>query len=215
MAYDVTIVAEPGLPHELSTRSRRSIAEELDRLLDDEVDLAVQTGALTLDPDGNVHLSGSMSRSRTDSSIIIFITELPRLEGGRPAPLELDPERSAAIVSVPACGTVRLRRRVARLIVAAVAGLTGSEGGEDAVEEIATRRRRWLDDEEHGGKRTLVAGSGLGWQRQILGMTRVNRPWRLVSTLKGVMAAAAATASFGIFYTSIWLMSDAMGVWRL
>jgi hypothetical protein len=46
-------------------------------------------------------------------------------------------------------------------------------------------------------------------------MVRDNRPWRLVPHLASATAAAAATAAFGIVYSSIWSMADALSLWRL
>lgn len=215
MTFDVTIVAEDGLPHELATSTRDRIASDLESILDDQVDLAVLAGSLSLDEDGNVHLSDSVTQSGSSSRIIVFITELPRLWRGDPTPVEIDTTRSAGIVSVPACGAFALRRRVSKLVVAAVAGLTQTDQGNEASRMVENRRRRWQDNADRPGKSTLLAATRLGWTQQVLGMARVNRPWRLVSTLKGVMAAAAATASFGIFYASIWSMSAAMSTWRL
>src|SRR5699024_8264109 len=51
--------------------------------------------------------------------------------------------------------------------------------------------------------------------RLIGGMVRANRPWRLVPTLSGALAAAIGTAAFGVFYSSIWEMAVAMSNLRL
>ncbi|MGY1583225.1 hypothetical protein [Streptomyces sp. MN13] len=49
-----------------------------------------------------------------------------------------------------------------------------------------------------------------GHLRLLLGPVRANRPWRLVPHLASASAAAAATAAFGLFYSSIWNMADAL-----
>jgi hypothetical protein len=58
----------------------------------------------------------------------------------------------------------------------------------------------------------------VGWRghaRLLFGMVRDNRPWRLVPHLASATAAAAATAAFAIFYSSIWGMAEALPPWRL
>src|SRR5699024_8998192 len=40
-------------------------------------------------------------------------------------------------------------------------------------------------------------------------------PFATVTKLSGVLAAAAGTGAFGIFYSSIWEMADALPPWRL
>ncbi|MGH4012076.1 MAG: hypothetical protein ACRDTH_28615 [Pseudonocardiaceae bacterium] len=49
----------------------------------------------------------------------------------------------------------------------------------------------------------------------LVGMVRVNRPWRLVLGLRGALAAALATAAFGLVYTTVWQLSSAMSTVRL
>lgn len=53
-----------------------------------------------------------------------------------------------------------------------------------------------------------------GRARLLAGMVRANRPWRLVPSLSPAIAAAAAGAAFGIFYSNIWSLSAALGVGR-
>lgn len=53
-----------------------------------------------------------------------------------------------------------------------------------------------------------------GRLRLLRGMVHANRPWRLMPHLASA-TAAAATAAFGIFYSSIWTMAEALPLWRL
>lgn len=48
-----------------------------------------------------------------------------------------------------------------------------------------------------------------------LGLIRANQPLRLLSVLKGVFVGIAATGGFGIFYGSIWSLSQAVSYPRL
>ncbi len=68
-------------------------------------------------------------------------------------------------------------------------------------------------DEPDGGRR-LVSRRVWGSFRLMKGMVLTNQPWRTAPQLSGVLAAAA-TGAFGIFYNSIWQMSDALSWWRL
>lgn len=215
MGLDVSIVAEPGLPYDLIRPARDRIASKLEATLGREVTLSVHVGALSMSPDGSVHWSDSIEQAGSDSKILLFITELPRLRRGLPAPAEIDTTRSTGIISVPAAGSVLLRRRLTRFVIAATAALVDPVQGSAAAQAATPHRRRWLADEGHSGRSTLVASPRMGRFRTVMGMARVNRPWRLVSTLKGAIAAAAAAASFGIFYTSIWSMSAALSTRRL
>lgn len=215
MSLDVSIVADPGLPYDLIYPARDQIASRLEETLGREITLSVQVDALSMSPDGSVHWSDSIGQAGGDSKILLFITELPRLWRDRPAPVEVDTTQSTGIISVPAAGSVLLRRRLTRLVIAASAALADPVEGSAAARAATPPRRRWMADESHSGRSILVASSRMGRFRTVMGMARVNRPWRLVATLKGAIAAAAAAASFGIFYTSIWSMSAALSTRRL
>ncbi|WP_132992561.1 hypothetical protein [Gordonia zhaorongruii] len=215
MTRHVTLVAERGLPYRIAERIAPEVEESLAKTSVGPVTVTVDDGALMLDDDGEVHLSDSVPTTSDDADLVVFFTELPRLWRGRPVPAEIDSRRSAAIISVPACGTVGLRRNTTDLTVACVAGLAAPDTADETFRSVESGQREWHVDEERDGKSTLAATSRWGWVRVVTGMVRVNRPWRLVSTLKGLIAAAAATASFGIFYTSIWQMATVLSPWRL
>ncbi len=66
------------------------------------------------------------------------------------------------------------------------------------------------------GVDTTLALVGLrGRLRMVAGMVRSNRPWLLIPSLAPAIAASAAGAAFGIFYSSIWQLSDALSNIRL
>lgn len=215
MTFELEIVAEAGLPYKIAARARRWIVGELAEALGSAPAVSVRSGALSLDENGNVHLSDSLARTTDRQVAVVFVTERPRLRRGAPAPVQIDAGRSAAIVSVPACGSLRLQRAVSRFIVSAAADLQQQTSVNAPLRFAESRRRRWRTDDDDGSQHALISSHRWGWTRIVLGMARVNRPWRLLSTLKGVLAAAAATASFGIFYTSIWQMASALSVVRL
>lgn len=62
---------------------------------------------------------------------------------------------------------------------------------------------------------SLVLRGWRGRARLLCGMVRANRPWRLVPHLASATAAAAATAAFGVFYSSIWKMADTLSPARM
>jgi uncharacterized membrane protein YidH (DUF202 family) len=49
----------------------------------------------------------------------------------------------------------------------------------------------------------------------LAGMVRVNRPWRLVLELRSALAAAVATAAFGLVSSPVWEISGAISTIRL
>ena len=61
----------------------------------------------------------------------------------------------------------------------------------------------------------LYSNTWTGVPRTILGMVRSNRPWKTAPKLSSALTAASAAGAFGIFYNSIWQMSEALSTGRL
>ena len=143
--------------------------------------------------------TAGISGARDDGDLRIFLTEMPRLRGRSVIVAESDTEQRAIVVSTTALGP-----RPARALIDCIAGW---------LDDAQSPRRRWAP--QTAGTTTYLVAGGAGRARLVLGLVRSNRPWRLIPTLTGMTAAAAAAASFGIFFSSIWAMSQALPWWRL
>ncbi|MBD8507422.1 hypothetical protein HT102_13110 [Hoyosella sp. G463] len=181
----VLVLAEPGL----ATQASR---EALRRLEAENYDISLSTRSLPLDDDGEIILSSTASETGDGNApdIIIGVTELPRLAEDGPNAIDIESRADAALISLPGLGATGLPRKIANAITTVLQ--TGTEG-----------------------RRTAFGARFPRWPRVLLGMVRVNRPWRLVPSLSSAMAAAAATAAFGIFFSSIWMMATALHPARL
>ncbi|MGZ8177784.1 hypothetical protein ACXVUM_07615 [Williamsia sp. SKLECPSW1] len=203
---DIRIVADPGPPTDTVDHIRDRLADRLrDRL--GVSSLTVETEPVTLDPEGSLQVPELIERTRRDSAAAVVVTEFPRLRGSRELLVEIDHEASTVLVSLPALG-VAPHRRLITVISDAIARLRDGDASP------TVRGAHWFaGDTDHA--EYLATRSLFGRTRMVMGMVRGNRPWRLIPTLTGVMAAAAATASFGVFYSSIWAMANALSLWRL
>ncbi|GAC66486.1 hypothetical protein [Gordonia soli] len=220
--FAVRIIADPGPP----TTSVERIRDRLTDRLSAEAgvsSLGVVSEPLTLGPDGALLVPELVERTRDDSSAVVVVTEFPRMQNGRGLVLEVDHRTSTVLVSLPALG-LDLARQLASVIVAGVRRLR------DPTAPSSVRGSSWRSGDDGpdghpvGGSSTsanerhtefLTSDRILGRVRMVAGMVRGNRPWRLIPTLTGLMAAAAATASFGVFYSSIWSMANALSPFRL
>ncbi|WP_278313784.1 hypothetical protein [Lolliginicoccus levis] len=181
----VLVLAEPGL-------ATRSSHEALKQLEAENYDITISTRSLPLDKDGEIILSSTASETGEGNApdIVIGVTELPRLGKNGPIAIDIESRADAALISLPGLGATRHASKVADAISTVLQ--TGTEG-----------------------QRTAFGARAPRWPRVLLGMIRVNRPWRLVPSLSSAMAAAAATAAFGIFFSSIWMMATALHPARL
>ena len=91
-------MAERGLPTTIANKLRDGLEEKVRADLGEPIDVSIEQGSLLLDPDGEVHLGGSVPRNRKTDDVVIFLTEMPRLWGGKPTPAEIDLQRMAGIV---------------------------------------------------------------------------------------------------------------------
>ena len=191
-------------------------------------DVRVLTRAMPLDSDNNIELWTHSEDLLHDQGwdFVICMTELTRRLDTRLVISDVNSTRGAAIISLPALGPVRLRHHARESIVAVVRTL--------ADDDLQSPRPSVPSSRSHQLSRRLLApvaydtASGAvgtdsyveltgrrGRIRLLLGMVRLNRPWRLVLSLSSAIAAAAAAAAFGIFFSSIWSMADALTNRRL
>ncbi|WAC56182.1 hypothetical protein [Gordonia sp. SL306] len=204
-SWSVRIVADPGPP----TATVDRIRNRLDKRLSESAgidSLTVDTETLALNPDGGLLVPERVHSLEDEASVVVVITEFPRADRRRGMIAEVDHRRSTVVVSLPALGLAA--HRLLPVLVAAITRLRTPDASS------TPRGTHWQpgdrDDLEY-----LAGGRLLSRTRMVAGMVRGNRPWRLIPTLTGLMAAAAATASFGVFYSSIWAMANALSPWRL
>ena len=85
-------------------------------------------------------------------------------------------------------------------------------------EIVAPFRRVEQPDEDMKGMDVDVrfAAPGIpGRLRLLSGMVLANRPWKLFPSFKGTLAAAFATGAYVLVITTMWILSDVVGFWRL
>lgn len=226
----VGLVADPDLPAEIAAKISDDLPEVLADKVSSEVEWDVQVlrRAMPLDEDGNIEFwtySNDLLREQ-GWEFVICLTELTRRIGSHLLISDVNSTRGAAIISLPALGPFRLRHYARESIVDVVRALT-SDDLQPRLPELASGRsgplsRRMFspvaEDTAAGevGTDSYLELTGVrGRFRLLSGMVRINRPWRLVPSLSSAIAAASAAAAFGIFYSSIWSMADALSIGRL
>ncbi|MGA9872218.1 MAG: hypothetical protein WBQ44_13895 [Rhodococcus sp. (in: high G+C Gram-positive bacteria)] len=213
----VGIVSDPGF----ATAIAASIENWLPRhvTIDGrQVQLDVAYPSVTLPPTetGSAPLAQWLEsvQSTNTYDVVLCVSEVPRRIGPNPVVAELHAGNTAALY-VPSFGTVAVRRRAVASAVAIVHDLLGTDT--EKRPRLRKSRSRWAPGpgSEREGQRILLTPGVFGRLRLVAGMIRCNRPWRLVPTLSGALAAASAASAFGVFYASIWQMAASMSMPRL
>lgn len=156
--------------------------------------------------------------------LLVALTDLPLRVARRPVVAHASPVHGVAVLSVPALGTVGVRRRVHEALLRLVDALLG-EGDDDGTDRRATAARsrrmrhrlRELASDVEGPAEAVRFTTRLlsGHLRLLLGMVRANRPWRLATGLSGALTAAGAVGVFALVTADIWRLADAFGWLRL
>ncbi|MFC6160276.1 hypothetical protein [Kribbella jiaozuonensis] len=127
--------------------------------------------------------------------LVIGLTELPLHDSeGRHLLVEADPERQAAVLSLPALGGLRMHSRARRAVRSLLTGMADPNTREEHQVALSRMRGRW---------------------RLLSGMVLANRPWLLVPGLKSALVAALATSAVATINSTVWLLASSLSWWRL
>lgn len=208
----VDVFADPGLAFRAVSQVLADSAEESAG----EYVLSYNSRQIPLRSDGTLDLDTVREWARRDGAdLIVIVTEIPRRSGGRPKMVALHFADGMAIISLPALGWLGLTRKLHQAVFDSLDALAGQQ----LPARNERRFRQGVVHHQHSdaGPSAFIA-SPWWWPgriRLVLGMVRTNEPLSAVPKLSGVLAAAAASGAFGIFYSSIWQMADALPAWRL
>jgi hypothetical protein len=155
--------------------------------------------------------------------LVVVLTDLPLRLARRPVVAHASPMHGVAVLSVPALGTLAVRRRlrdaVLRLIGALLgeAGDSGADGRTDAARRRIGHRLRELGSDVEGEAPSFRFTTRVftGHLRLLFGMVRANRPWQLAARLSRALTAAAAAGVFALVTPDIWSLAIALGWQRL
>ncbi|WP_133057290.1 hypothetical protein [Mycolicibacterium iranicum] len=145
----------------------------------------------------------------------ICVTDLPLCgENNEPLVADLSVGSSVAVISLPAFGAPRLRRRVTEVSVQILRELFPFErGGPTLASRDLRGPFRLIVPEGSGIDAQVVADRGL-W-RQLVGMVRANRPWRLWRGLRKGIVAALAFSTFWLINPTVWQLGTDQSTYRL
>lgn len=174
-----------------------------------------------------VHLTELVSAARrllldADWDLAVAITELPLRLAHRTLLSHASRTHGVALVSLPALGVLRRRRRLYDAAADAVGTLVGDPEGGGAARSAGAGlgvRRRLAElagdvGDDDGGV-AYVARVISGNLRLLVGMVGANHPWRLVGRLWRAMLAAVAAVAFGLISIEVWKIAGTLGPLRL
>ncbi|WP_338750640.1 hypothetical protein [Janibacter alittae] len=209
----VALFADPGLPARLVDRILAKPSTSKDG---EQYELLHRRRQIPLREDGTLDLDEVRGWSRDEGTdVTVIITEIPRLAGRRTKMTAVHFAERLIVISLPALGGFRLEAALRRALYDSLDLLLNQQ---DTDEEDCEVSFGVVHEQRSKTGRSLYTTSS-PWSpahlRLVLGMVRTNEPLLTAPTLSGVLAAAGATGAFGIFYSSIWRMAEALPSWRL
>ncbi|GAA4883860.1 5,10-methylene-tetrahydrofolate dehydrogenase [Saccharopolyspora cebuensis] len=216
------LVADPDMPTQVGARLSEGVTRWLEERtgLDWVVEVVSEPVAAGESSSERILEGVRRYREQRGWRFAVYLTDLPLLPPGGPLVADVSTRWHAALISVPALGSVLPYRRMRRVLTQVVADLLRGEQEEPDQEQPG----RWL-----AGRTSPVRRSGStdtrvdvrytgtrvrGWWRLVTGMVFTNRPWRLLWGLSSALAAALAAAGFGLFTSTVWQVGDVLSPWR-
>lgn len=218
----VGLMADPGLSRRTTLAIAEDLRHDLSRHLDASTDwnIDVSDETLPLTADGDIALMDRASelRERHGWDCIVYLTDLPRYQRRKPLLCEVSDTQSAALVSLTSLGALGLRRKtrgvLLAVIEATVRGLERTDLGECIRSTVRVRGASQVHPRTRDDTVDVIL-TGAGSQVRLLsGMVRSNRPGSMLPAMSAAVTAAIATGAFGIYYGSIWNLSEALSPTR-
>lgn len=212
---NVLVISDPGLPARRVESVKEAFERTLQHLFSTPVEVYTRTDLIRINPENTIEFADArkIASDYDRIDVTVLLTEIPRHTGGHPLVSEIFPEEQVAVLSCPTFGAWSTKKRILTTMVDSVIRIAPTAEHRDP-ERYGLRWTEWSDNAADDGL-VLTAGTFLGKPRMVLGMTVANDPWRTAPQLSSALAAASATGAFGIFYHSIWQMSDALSTTRL
>src|SRR5918996_4257117 len=226
------LIPAPDIPETMA----RELAPQLPKLLENRVDgdvsweVPVLVDPLTgTDREAPEILDVCRERMLGEGwDLAICLTDLPVYRDGTLVAADVSAKRGVAGLSLPAMGAMRLRPKARDLTLQLAGELyeRTKERGTDDLPDLGTQPKgslgsfRRVDPSDEDMKAIDVdarfaAPGALGHLRLWSGMVLANRPWKMLPAFKGAIAAAFATGAYVLAISSMWLLADAVGLWRL
>jgi hypothetical protein len=223
----VGVVKAPAIADELSTGLVDDIRGELEaRFPDVRWAFQLLDDGLVEPPADDSEIVGAARQLLLARAwdLVVVLTDLPLRLARRPVVAHASSMHGVAVLSVPALGTLAVRRRLRDAVLRLIGALLGEtgDGGADGRTDAARWRRigsrlRELSSDVEGQAPTLRFTTRVftGHLRLLFGMVRANRPWQLAARLSRALTAASAAGVFALVTPDIWSLASALGWQRL
>jgi hypothetical protein len=223
----VGVVNAPAISDELTTALVDDIRGDLEALFPDvKWVFQLLDDGLVEPPADDSEIVGAARQLLLASAwdLVVVLTDLPLTLARRPVVAHASPMHRVAVLSVPALGTLSVRRRLREAVLRLIGALLGEAGDSGADDRTDAARWRRIgsrlrelgsEAEEEAQSLRFTTRVFTGHLRLLFGMVRANRPWQLAARLSRALTAAATAGVFALVTPDIWSLAVALGWQRL
>ncbi|MFI6043791.1 hypothetical protein ACIA8C_19335 [Nocardia sp. NPDC051321] len=218
----IGLLADPDLPSRLAQHLGDDLPAALARTLGPETTWETEVLADPFEamyPDHDQLIDKARERvHRTPWDLALCVTDLPMQDERGVLVANVDVARRVVVISLPALGGLRLRRRVADLALAITIALwSGPASGPSIAAQLARRLPAGMrvHQQPPGTDVHIFRGGRWGVPTLLAGMVRANRPWQLIIGLSTALAGAMAGTAFGVLYSTVWQLATSLSGVRL
>jgi hypothetical protein len=225
-ALRLGLVTDPDFPSKVGQHVAERLPDALPGQLGDGEDqrweVEVVTDPVTAGRHSTQDILDEVDKHRAEREwdYAICLTDLPLQHDKHPVMADTDIRRRVALVSLPALGGSQPFRRSCQLITQLLDELRNPDDDhrdhrlQSKLTHLLAPVERKTPDREDVDVR-YSATKVRGRIRLLTGMVRGNRPWRLLPGMSGAMAAALATAAYGLITSTIWQIGDALSAGKM
>lgn len=219
----VGLIAAPEFPthvaedliEELPNLFKQEITEEYTWLLEEETD-----SIITIAEDERELLDGVVDiQQRKEWDYTLCLTDIPIFYEKNIVLVRVNPNHHVAILSLPALGWF-VNRRIQSMVLEVMSNLyyASTEQTRDRADEkftFSTIKKIKTTEDDQLVLRYHFSSNIVGFFTLLSGMTYDNQPWKIMGSLKKVIAIAFGSGAYGMIFPTLWMISYNYSPWRL
>lgn len=214
------LVASPAFPTKLANNLVNKLPSDLSHLFGDDVswEIEVVTDALTAVAEDVDELIKDLEQyiEKENWEYIFCLTDLPDFsENNIPQLARVNLSKNITLLSIPAFGW-STQERIEKMVIQILQKTYYKNS--DMIEESKTPTVSFTNfrtQEKGDYLYYLFRSKFLGHLIVLFGMAYANRPWRLMISLRSVIAIAFTTGAYGLIFPTMWTLSNSFSILRL
>lgn len=218
----VGIITTPGLPKKWLEDILDRLKDVIGNSIDDEIDWQIEYKTDILA--GSAELVNEIFdrveaiKGNNGWDMAVAISDLPSVSDRKAVLSDFDYEEKTSLISVPALGVFRNKKKLEMLLLHHVKVLYGKHDPEETEEIQPNFISKLIEvtpkEEGESKHRHVIKSTSGGWLRLVAAMTYLNEPWKEFGNFKTIVALAFATGTYISIFRTPWELSLDYSLWR-